>query len=78
MSNEWKDRVIRGGFVTIATVAAVGCVSALIAVTMGTPAALRAGSAILALAAGIGLLSVAAVIFPSRPRTGIRRHRGDT
>ena len=45
MSNEWKDRVIRGGFVTIATVAAVGCVSALIAVTMGAPAALRAGSA---------------------------------
>ena len=30
MSNKWKDRIIRGGFIAVGTVAAVGCVTGLI------------------------------------------------
>ncbi|MCE2423412.1 MAG: hypothetical protein J4G03_08945 [Gemmatimonadetes bacterium] len=77
MSNEWKDRVIRGGFIAVAIVSGVGCVTGLIAVAVGSPAALRAASVILAVAAGIGAACVIAVNVPSLSRKGRRRHRGD-
>ena len=37
MSNKWKDRIIRGGFIAVGTVAAVGCVTGLIAVAVSFP-----------------------------------------
>ena len=71
--------MIRGGFIAVATVAGLGCVTGLIAVAVGSPAALRGASAILAVAAGIGLLAVILVNFPSLPWMGRRgRHRGRT
>ena len=76
MTDKWKDRIIRGGFIAVGTVAGVGCVTGLIAVAVGSPAVLRAGSAILAVAAGIGAACVIAVSFPNLSRTGRRRcHR---
>ena len=76
MTDKWKDRIIRGGFIAVGTVAGVGCVTGLIAVAVGSPAVLRAGSVILAVAAGIGVACVIAVSFPNLSRTGRRRcHR---
>ena len=51
MSNEWKDRVIRGGAIMVMTVAAPECVTALIGLATGIPVALRAGAVLLAVAA---------------------------
>ena len=76
MSNKWKDLIIRGGFIAVGTVAAVGCVTGLIGIAVGSPAALRAGSVILAVAAGIGAACVIAVSFPNLSRTGRQKcHR---
>ena len=76
MTDKWKDRIIRGGAIVVGTVAGVGCVTGLIGVAVGSPAVLRAGSAILAVAAGIGLACVISVSFPNLSRTGRRRcHR---
>ena len=77
MSNEWKDRIIRGGVIAMSAVAAVACVLALIAVTVGAPAAGRASVIMLAVAAGIGLLAVILVSFPNRSRAGSRRRHRD-
>ena len=77
MTDKWKDRIIRGGFISVGTVAAVGCVTGLIGVAVGSPAVLRAGSVILAAAAGIGAACVIAVSFPNLPRTGSRRRQQD-
>ena len=77
MTDKWKDRIIRGGFISVGTVAAVGCVTGLISVAVGSPAVLRAGSVILAVAAGIGAACVIAVNFPNLPRTGSRRRHRD-
>lgn len=74
MTNKWKDRVIRGGTIAMATVSVLGCVTALIAVTVGSAAAGRASVIILAVAAGIGLACVIAVSFPSL-HSGRRRRR---
>ena len=78
MSNEWEDRIIKGGFIVVGTVAGIGCVTAFIAVIMGAPVALRAASAILAVAAGIGAACVIAVNIPRLPRKGRDHHRSDT
>ena len=77
MSNEWKDKVIRGGAIAMGAVAAVACMTGLIGVAVGSPAALRAGSAMLTAAAGIGAACVIAVSFPNLPRTGSRRRHRD-
>ena len=60
----------------MATVAGLGCVTGLIAVAVGSPAALRGASAILAVAAGIGLLAVILVNLPSLPWMGRRGRTG--
>ena len=78
MTDEWKDRIIRGGTIVMGTVAGLGCVGALISTILGIPAAGRAGFVMLLAAAGIGLACVIAVTvrFPWRP-TGepcSRRH----
>ena len=78
MTDKWKDRIIRGGAIVVGTVAGVGCVTGLIGIAVGSPAVLRAGSAILAVAACIGLACVIAVSFPNLSRKGRRRcRRGD-
>ena len=51
MSNEWKDRIIRVGAITVMAVAAPGCVTALIGLATGIPGTLRAGAVLLAVAA---------------------------
>ena len=64
MSNEWKDRVIRGGIVV------VGAMGGLTGIMVGYPGVVRASVIILAVAACIGAASVIAVNIPSRSRTG--------
>ena len=46
MSNEWKDKVIRGGAIAMGAVAAVACMTVIIGLAVGSPAVLRAGSVI--------------------------------
>ena len=70
MSNEWKDRVIRGGAIAMGVVAGIGCVCALIAAILGIPAVGRASVIMLLTAAGIGLLCVIAANCPGFPRRG--------
>ena len=77
MSNEWKDKVIRGGAIAMGAVAAVACMTVIIGLAVGSPAVLRAGSVILAVAAGIGAACVIAVSFPNLPLTGSRRRHRD-
>ena len=55
MSNEMKDRLIRGDSIMVMTVAAPGCVTALIGLAVGIPGALRAEGSILAGADCIGV-----------------------
>ena len=73
MSNQWKDRIIRGSAIAMMTVAAPGCVTALIGIVAGLPGALRAGTALLAVSACIGAACVIAVNIPNLSRTGRRR-----
>ena len=54
MTNQWKDRIIRGGAIAVMTVAALGCMVWLTSIMAGYPGALRAGGIILAAAACIG------------------------
>ena len=68
MSNEWKDRIIRGGAIAVMALAAPGCVTALIGLAVGIPGALRAGTVLLAVAACIGTGCVVAVNMPRRRR----------
>ena len=69
MSNEWKDRVVRGGGVVV-------CAMGLTGAMVGYPGVVRASVIILAVAACIGAASVIAVHIPSRSRRGRRRcHR---
>ena len=68
MSNEWKDRIIRGGAIAMMTVAALGCMTGLIGLTVGHPGALRAGTVLLAVAACIGAACVVAINVPGRRR----------
>ena len=77
MTDKWKDRIVKGGFIAVGTVAGVGCVTGLIAVALGSPAALRAASAILAVAAGISAACLIAVNIPRLPRKGSRRRHRD-
>ena len=77
MSNQWKDRIIRGSAIAVMTVAAPGCVTALIGLAAGLPGALRAGTVLLAVAACIGAACVIAVSFPNLPLTGSRRRHRD-
>ena len=53
MTDEWKDRVIRGGAIAMGVVAGIGCVCALIAAILGIPAVGRASIIMLLTAAGI-------------------------
>ena len=55
------------------TVAALGCMVGLTGIMVGYPGVFQAGVIILVVAAGIGLLCVAAVTFPNLSRTGRRR-----
>ena len=77
MTEKWKDRVIRGGFISVGTVAAVGCVTGLIGVAVSFPCRPPGRERHLAAVAGIGLVSVLAVSFPNLPRTGSRRRQQD-
>ena len=70
MSNQWKDRLIRGGYIAMAVVAGFGWGSAFVAIALGTPAAGRASVILLLTAAGIGLACVIAVNFPKLPADG--------
>ena len=74
MSNEWKDRVIRGGGVVVCAMGLIGAMVGLTGIMAGYPGIVRASVIILAVAACIGAASVIAVNIPSRSRTG-RRHR---
>ena len=66
MTDEWKDRIIRVGAIAVMAVAAPGCITGLIGITVGIPGALRAGTVLLASAACIGAACVVAVNVPSR------------
>ena len=66
MSNKMKDRLIREDAIMVMTVAAPGCVTALIGLATGILGALRAGTVLLAIAACIGAACVVAVNVPSR------------
>ena len=69
MSDEWKDRVIRGGVIVVGTMGITGIMA-------WYPGVGRASVIILAAAACIGLLCVIAVSFPNLSRTGRGRcHR---
>ena len=76
MSNEWKDKVIRGGTIAMGAVAAVVCMTVIIGLAVGSPGSLRTSVIMLAAVAGIGLVSVLAVSFPSR-QSGSRRRQQD-
>ena len=76
MTDQWKDRIIRGGAIAVMTVAALGCMVGLTGVMVGYPGALRAGGIILAAAACIGALCLATVNIPSLSRTGRRLESG--
>ena len=73
MSNKWKDRVIRGGFVVVGAMGIIGVMGGLTGIMVGYPGVVRASVIILAVAACIGAASVIAVNIPSRSRTGRRR-----
>ena len=75
MTDQWKDRIIRGGAIAVMTVAALGCMVWLTGIMAGYPGALRAGGIILAAAACIGAVCLATVNIPSLSRTGRRRCR---
>ena len=76
MSNEWKDRVIRGGVVVVGTLGIIGAMGGLTGIMVGYPGVVRASVIILAVATCIGAASVIVVNIPSRSRTGRRRcHR---
>ena len=77
MSNEWKDRVIRGGGVVVCVMGLIGAMGGLTGIAVGYPGMVRASVIILALAACTGAASVIAVHIPSRSRTGRRRCRRD-
>ena len=77
MSNEWKDRVIRGGIVVVSAMGLIGAMGGLTGITIGYPGVVRASVIILAVASCIGAGSVIAVNIPSRSRTGRRRCHGD-
>ena len=66
MSNEWKDRVIRGGIVVVGAMGSIGAMVGLTGVMVGYPGVVRASVIILAVAACIGAASVIAVNIPSR------------
>lgn len=70
MSNQWKDRVIRGGAMAMGVITGIGCVCGLIAIALGVPAAGTASVAMFLTAAGIGLACVTAVNFPGIPPKG--------
>ena len=76
MSDEWKDRVIRGGVVVVGAMGLIGAMGGLTGVMVGYPGVVRASVIILAVAACIGAGSVIAVNIPNRSRRGRRRcHR---
>ena len=77
MSDEWKDRVIRGGIVVVGAMGSIGAMVGLTGVMVGYPVVVRASVIILAVAGCIGAASVIAVNIPSRSRTGRRRCRQD-
>ena len=72
MSNEWKDRVIRGGVVVVGTMGLIGAMGGLTGIIVGYPGVVWASVIILAVAGCIGAASVIAVHIPSRSRTGRR------
>ena len=75
MTDQWKDRIIRGGAIAVMTVAALGGMAGLTGVMAGYPGALRAGGIIIVAAACIGAVCLATVTIPSLSRTGRRRCR---
>ena len=77
MSNEWKDRVIRGGLVIVGTMGIIGAMGGLTGIMVGYPGVVRASVIVFAVAACIGAASVIVVNIPSRSRTGRRRCRRD-
>ena len=77
MSNEWKDRVIRGGIVVVGAMGLIGAMVGLTGIAVGYPGVVRASVIILGVASCIGTASVIAVHIPSRSRTGRRRCRRD-
>ena len=76
MSNDWQDRVIRGGAIVVGAMGIIGAMVGLPGIMAGYPWVGWASVIILAVAAGIGLSCVAAVTFPNLSRMGRRRHRG--
>ncbi len=50
MSNEWKDRVIRGGIVVVGAMGSIGAMVGLTGVMVGYPGVVRASVIILAVA----------------------------
>ena len=77
MSNEWKDRVIRGGVVVVCAMGSIGAMVGLTGIAVGYPGVVRASVIILAVAACIGAASVIVVNIPGRSRTGSGRCRRD-
>ena len=73
MTDKWKDRVIRGGAIVVGIMGIIGAMAGTTGIMAGYPGVGRASVIILAVAAGIGLLCVAAVTFPNLSRTGRRR-----
>ena len=51
MSNEWKDRVIRGGIVVVCAMGSIGAMVGLTGIAVGYPGVVRASVIILAVAA---------------------------
>ena len=77
MSNEWKDRVIRGGTVVVCAMGFIGAMAGLTGIMAGYPGVVRASVIILAVATCIGTASVIAVNIPKRSLTGRQRCRRD-
>ena len=75
MSNDWQDRVIRGGAIVVGAMGIIGAMVGLPGIMAGYPWVGWASVIILAVAAGIGLSCVAAVSCPRLSRMGRRRHR---
>ena len=78
MTDKWKDRIIRGGFMVVAPLGLTGAVIGMAGYAAGEPPVLRAGAVILVTAALIGAACVAAVQFPDRRPRKRRGRRGNT
>ena len=52
MSNEWKGRVIRGGFVVVGAMSIIGAMVGLTGIMVGYPGVVRASVIVLAVVPG--------------------------